>query len=547
MKEIIKKHTKSFIVITVIILGFSLWSTLHPYIVKEILDLDFTKENILQQIIILILLYASVHILRAIFANLRNIKVNKTVVNILQEVRQKLFEKVLSLPMKEFEKYNSSEIYTRLTADVNNMNTLFADSIPIVAKSLLYLLFMMIMMFIADIKLGSIGILTLIIVGLNSFYFVCKTKKIEKIVLDKRDMENKKYLEIYRKNKLTYLFGLQKNNTKEMKNLLQEELKYRKRLIIAESIGMPLSRVIEAIGIFIILYVSLTINKQIPLGNIYLVIYYLKQCKRPLDDIFNQLEEMQTCINSYERIKKILNIQELEDIKKGTDVKMLEGNIEFDKVCMNYGDKQVLDNISFTISKGQKVTIVGRTGVGKTTLTALLMRLYESSSGRILIDGHDIKDLSIECIRRNISYISQTPYIFKSSVRNNIILGSSNITDKDILDLAGQIGVSSILFNLRNGLDTEIMESRLSSGELQIIAFLRAILHKTNIYIFDEPTANLDFKTEKMIQNIIEAIAKTSTVIIIAHRKSTIEKSDKVIFLKGGKVEKIDNKIIGKT
>ena len=360
MKEIIKKHTKSFIVITFIILGFSLWSTLHPYIVKEILDLDFTKENILQQIIILILLYASVHILRAIFANLRNIKVNKTVVNILQEVRQKLFEKVLSLPMKEFEKYNSSEIYTRLTADVNNMNTLFADSIPIVAKSLLYLLFMMIMMFIADIKLGSIGILTLIIVGLNSFYFVCKTKKIEKIVLDKRDMENKKYLEIYRKNKLTYLFGLQKNNTKEMKNLLQEELKYRKRLIIAESIGMPLSRVIEAIGIFVILYVSLTINKQIPLGNIYLVIYYLKQCKRPLDDIFNQLEEMQTCINSYERIKKILNIQELEDIKKGTDVKTLEGNIEFDRVCMNYGDKQVLDNISFTISKGQKVTIVGR-------------------------------------------------------------------------------------------------------------------------------------------------------------------------------------------
>ena len=543
MKNIIKKYTKSFIIITFLILGFSLWSTLHPYIVKEILDLDFTKEDILQQIIVLIVLYASVHILRAIFANLRNIKVNKTVVNVLQEVRQKLFEKVLSLPMKVFEQYNSSEIYTRLTADINNMNTLFADSIPIVAKSLLYLLFMMIMMFIADIKLGLIGIITLAVVGLNSFYFVRKTKKLEKIVLDKRDLENKKYLEIYRKNKLTYLFGLQKNNTKEMKDLLEEELKYRKKLIIVESIGIPLSRVIEAVGIFIILYISLTVTKQIPLGNIYLVIYYLKQCKRPLEDIFNQLEEMQTCINSYERIKKILDIQENEDIKKGNNIKRLEGNIEFDRVCMNYGDRQVLDNISFSISKGQKVTIVGRTGVGKTTLTAILMRLYENTSGNIFIDGHDIKDLSIECIRRNISYISQIPYIFKSSIRNNIILGSNDITDKDILDVAQQIGASSILSNLQNGLDTEIMSSRLSSGELQIIAFLSAILHKTNIYIFDEPTANLDFKTEKMIQNIIETIAKTSTVIIIAHRKSTIEKSDKVIFIKDGKVEKIDNKV----
>lgn len=292
MKDIIKKYVKSFIAITFLILGFSLWSTLHPYIVKQILDLDFTKEDILQQIIVLIILYAVVHTLRAIFANLRNIKVNKTVANILQEIREELFKKVLSLPMKTFDKYRSSEIYTRLTVDVNNMNSLFADSIPILAKSILYLLFMMIMMFIADIPLGLIGIITLTIIGANSFYFVYKIKSLEKIILDKRDMENKKYSEIYRKNKLTYLFGLQKKNTSEMKNILEEELKYRKKLIIVESLGVPLSRLIEAIGIFVILYISLNASNPIPLGNIYLVIYYLKQSKRPLEDIFNQLEEM---------------------------------------------------------------------------------------------------------------------------------------------------------------------------------------------------------------------------------------------------------------
>lgn len=544
MKNIMKKYMKAFIIIAVLIMGCSLWDTIHPYIVKRILDLDFTTDKILKQIGILVLLYTIVHILRAVFMNLRNIKINKTVANILQDVREELFQKVLSLPMKIFDKYSSSEIYTRLTVDVNNMNSLFADSIPVLINNVLYILFMMLMMFIADIKLGIIGIITLALIGINSFYFITKIKKIDKTILDKRDLENKKYSELYRKNKLTYLFGLQKDNTKEMEELFEEELKYRKKYIFIESFGIPLSRLIEAIGIFIILYISLTTKQEIPLGNIYLVIYYIKQCRSPLDNIFNQLQEMQTCFNSYERIKKILNIKELEDIKQGKNIDTLQGNIEFNRVCMNYGDKDVLKEVSFIIQKGQKVTIVGRTGVGKTTLTGLLMRLYEATSGCILIDGYNIKELTIECIRRNISYISQTPYIFKDSIRNNIILGSKEITDEDILKLVKEIGADSIFHHLKEGLDTEITGSRLSSGELQIIAFIRAILHKTNIYIFDEPTANLDFKTERMIQNIIDTIAKTSTVIVIAHRKSTIENSDKIIYLKDGKVDKIDNKVV---
>lgn len=543
MKNMMKKYTKSFCVITFLILGCSLWNTLHPYIVKRVLDLDFSSEKIITQIMILSLIYMAVHVLRALFMNIRNIKINKTIANILQDIREMLFTKILSFPMKIFDKYLSSDIYTRLTVDVNNMNSLFADSIPVLINSILYILFMAVMMLIADIKLGIIGIITLIVIGINSSCFIRKIRKVNKHILDKRDAENKKYAELHRKHKLTYLFGLQNSNTEEMEELFEEELKYRKKFIFIESFGFPLSRLIEAIGIFAVLYVSLTKTIEIPLGNIYLVIYYMKQCKKPLDDIFNQLQEMQTGFESYERIKKLLNIKEVEDIKQGTDIKVLQGNIEFDRVCMNYGDKEVLKEVSFVIQQGQKVTVVGRTGVGKTTLTGLLMRLYESISGNILVDGHNIKELTIECIRRNISYISQTPYIFKDTVRNNIILGSKEISDKDILELAKKIGVDTIFNHLKDGLDTEIMGSRLSSGELQIIAFLRAILHKTNIYIFDEPTANLDFKTEKMIQNIIDTIAKTSTVIVIAHRKSTIDSSDKVIYLKDGKVDKIDNKI----
>ena len=191
---------------------------------------------------------------------------------------------------------------------------------------------------------------------------------------------------------------------------------------------------------------------------------------------------------------------------------------------------------------GTKVTIAGRTGVGKTTLTNVLMKLYDIQSGRILINGYDISKVSSKVLRDNISYISQNPYIFADTVRNNIKLGNTEITDEQIEELIYEMKVENVFEKLPNGLDTQIKLSRLSLGELQIIAFIRAILHKTNIYIFDEPTSNIDLKTEKLIQNVIDKISKQSTVIIIAHRKSTIASSDKVIYLKDGQVDMIVNK-----
>lgn len=209
---------------------------------------------------------------------------------------------------------------------------------------------------------------------------------------------------------------------------------------------------------------------------------------------------------------------------------------------MKYDKEMILKNMSFIIKKGTKVTIAGRTGVGKTTLTNVLMKLYDIESGKILIDNYDISQISTKCLRDNISYISQNPYIFADTVRNNITLGNKEITDKQINDLIYEMGVENLFNKLNDGLDTKIKLSKLSYGELQIIAFIRAILHKANIYIFDEPTSNIDLKTERMIQKIIDKISENSTVIIIAHRKSTIENSDKIIYLKDGQIDMIVNK-----
>ncbi len=209
---------------------------------------------------------------------------------------------------------------------------------------------------------------------------------------------------------------------------------------------------------------------------------------------------------------------------------------------MKYDKEMILKNISFVIKRGTKVTIAGRTGAGKTTLINVLMKLYDIQSGQILIGNKDISQISTKCLRKNISYISQNPFIFEDTVRNNIILENKEITDEQINELIRKLGVESIFNKLNEGLDTKIKFTKMSYGELQIIAFIRAILHKANFYIFDEPTSNMDLQTEKIIQNIIDKISKDSTVIIIAHRKSTIESSDNIIYLKEGCIDKVVSK-----
>lgn len=185
---------------------------------------------------------------------------------------------------------------------------------------------------------------------------------------------------------------------------------------------------------------------------------------------------MQTCLNSLKRINKILQEPDDEDIESGEDAKILNGDIEFKNVCMSYTDnEEVLKDISFVIKKGAKVAIAGKTGAGKTTLTNLLMRLYDIKSGQILIDGCDISKISIKSLRNNISYISQTPYIFVDTLRNNITLGNSKIKDEEILDIIKELDSNNLLSRFKQGLDEKIKETELSMRRASI-----DILHKSD-------------------------------------------------------------------
>lgn len=539
MKYILKKNASILFFVGISIILCNILSAAHPLVMKRILDIDITIKDSLMK---LFLTYFIIHIFLMITKNIRNNIMNRAMAKILKDLREKLFCHVLKWDMSTYQKYNSSEIYTRLTSDIDSVSSLFLGTMQIVLDDVLYIVTMVIFMFFADKKIAIIGSFAILLNAVVSYIFTHKVANCNKKVLDKRDKENKQFSEMYNKNKLTFLYGLQKKNEDKICKTLDEELVYRKKWIFDESFIYPLAITIQALAIYTILIYVFNINVAISLGSIYLVINYIQNCRAPLNEIFTELEEIQSSSMSLKRINKLLHENGKEDIEVGEIIEDLKGDIEFENVYMQYGKNKVLKNISFIIKEGNKVTIAGKTGVGKTTLVNILMRLYPIKSGRILIGGKDITKVRIQDIRKNISYISQTPYILNDTLKNNITLGDKNISDEQIQLVAKEIGFEKVLDKFSNGLEEKIEKNKLSYGQLQMIAFLRAILHKANIYIFDEPTSNIDLKTEDRIQKLIDKITKDSTVIIIAHRKSTIENSDKIIYLKDGKVDMIVNK-----
>ncbi len=539
LTDVVKKYKKVIFLVLIFVIVVNILNILAPYLLKIIID-RFAENMLISSVLSILIGYILLRVAIIFIQYIKYKTTNKLSNDMLGDLRNKIFDKLIVMNMKTFTKFQSSDLYTRLTVDAENTKTLFSDNIPVIINDFLYILFIVIAMIIIDIKLSIIGITCIFIIGLYSFFIVKKLKKLQKITTIKRDLENQQYSENYNKSKLTRFFSLEKKNISKVNKLLDEELQNRYKYITVNSFLWPASVLLQAVGIYVIIYYVLNIETSISLGTVYIFLYYIKQAFTPLKEMFDQLEEIQNAQVSLERINTVLSVKEKEDIKQGQKIQKLEGNIEFKNVTFAYGKKEVLNDISFKINKGEKVAFIGKTGAGKTTITNILMRLYPIKSGDVILDGYNMKDISIESVRNNITYISQNAYVFKDTIRRNILLEKQDISDEEILKIMKDIGAMPLLDRLENGLDEIVTINKLSKGELQIIAFIRAIVHKANIYIFDEPTSNIDLRTEKMIQSIIDKISKTSTVIIIAHRLATIQNVDKILKVENGKVSYVN-------
>ena len=314
------------------------------------------------------------------------------------------------------------------------------------------------------------------------------------------------------------------------------------RSILYYSIYYPVAEVISALGTGLVVWYGAKqiINPEmdVTFGTITAFIMFINQFFRPIRMIADRVNTLQMGIVSSDRIIKVLDSDETIE-NKGTRKDNVKGSVEFQNVFFAYNnDNYVLKDISFKVNEGETIAFVGATGAGKSSIINLLTRFYDINKGKILIDGIEIKEFDKYHLRQQIGMVLQDVFLFSDTIRNNITLGDSGITDEQITEAAKMVGVHDFIMQLPGNYDYNVMErgATLSVGQRQLISFVRAMVQKPNIIVLDEATSSVDSESEELIQNAISKLMKGRTAVVIAHRLSTIQKADKIMVVDAGRI-----------
>ena len=459
----------------------------------------------------------------------------------IKELDIDLGKNILRLENDSLEKNGSGVFIQRMTNDTYRLSNVLSSLIGVFSR-----------------LINHIGVLVAIfvvnkIVFIYIFLMLIILYCIEKIKTNVYNNDDKIYRtslekvsgfisELIRGSRDIKMLNSEDDFIKELSNKIEDSTsKNYKMEKTSKTYSLLMWQIGDLSSFLLIILLIILIKNEVIVTTMALVLYnyanFLDGSVYTIGDILMNIKDFKL---SSERIQKILNGDEFKKETFGNiHIDKVKGNFEFDNVSFSYSDKKVLDNLSFKIKANETVAFVGKSGSGKTTIFNLLCKMYEVSSGSIKIDGIDIKELDKDSIRGNITIISQDPYIFNLSIKDNLRLVKSNLTDEEMKRACHLACLDDFINDLPNGYDTIIGEGgvNLSGGQKQRLAIARALVQKTEIILFDEATSSLDNETQEKIQEAINNMKNKYTILIIAHRLSTIVNSDRILYLENGKIE----------
>lgn len=465
--------------------------------------------------------------------------------NIVKRLREDLFEKIVNLPVRYVDMHSHGDIMSRMTNDVENISNTVSQSLSSLVSGILTILGTVAMMFYWCPQLALLSCTTVLLT-------ITATKLLSSAM--RRSFQRRQELlgslngtveEMVSGYKTVAAYNRQDAVIEDF-NRTADEL--TKTGIVAEILGGsmgPVMNVINNIGFVIIAAFGgyFAIHHYISIGVISAFIVYAKQFGRPIDELAQIYGQIQTAIAGAERVFAIMD-EPGEDKSGIRTMEHAKGVITFENVNFSYvPGHQVLHDFSFEVRAGHKIALVGATGSGKTTVVNLLMRFYNADSGRIAIDGVDIRDIDCDELRRNTAIVLQDTVLFADTVKNNIRYSRETATDAEIEAAAQMSNCSGMIRHLPKGYETELTASgnNLSQGQRQLLAIARAFLASPKILILDEATSNVDTRTEKRIQDAMVKLMENRTSLIIAHRLSTIQDADCIIVMDQGRIVETGN------
>jgi len=527
---------RSWFIFTLIISIFlAIVSTYRPILTKNVVDIDIVqlkdKAQLIKHIYLLIGLVVAETILNFFLVYFSNFISQ----NVIRDIRERLYHKLIYFRTAFFDKTPIGSLVTRAVGDVETIATVYTDGFLMVFGDILRIVMVLFAMFQVDTHLSmiSLAILPLMVIITRAFQ-----KRLKVAFGSERSWtstQNSFVQERLAGMPLIQVFNREEAEFSKFDKINIELKKALLRTVFIFSLFFPVVELISSLFIGFILFYGGFI-KSTP-GVIIAFIQFINMLIRPLRQIADRFNNIQRGIVGAERVLGVMDEDQAMP-NNGTIAKdHFDGKIEFEKVHFAYDDKQeVLKGIDFKVNPGETVAIVGATGAGKSTIISLITRLYDISSGKIMLDGVDIRDYELYNLRSHIGVVLQDVFLFHGSIFENLTLGDEDITLENIKKAAREIEVDEFIERLPNGYDYVVSErgSSISLGQRQLLSFLRAYLSDPKILILDEATSSIDHESEKLIQRATEKITKNRTSIIIAHRLSTIEKADKIIVMDHG-------------
>lgn len=482
---------------------------------------------------------------RIVLVSIQGYTVQKVGQQITAAIRKDLFDRVTSLAVRFFDRTPVGKLITRLTSDVEALGDVFSTGAIGIFSDLFSILAIALSMFFLQWQLASMLILMLVPVSLVIVYFQEQYRQANYKAREELSALNATLQENIIGVNVVQLFRREKFNSEQFRRINQRYVAEVDKTIFHDSAVSATLEWISLVAIAGVLWLGswFVMQNNFSFGILSTFILYAQRLFDPLRQLAEKFTSLQAGFTAVERISDILNEPiEIRDPEHPKSLPPARGNetgkIQFENVFFAYKPNEyVLKDLDFTIHPGEKVALVGPTGAGKSSIIRLLSRLYEPTSGRILLDGVDIRDLPQTELRRHVGVILQDGFLFAGDVKSNITLGET-YSFEEIKASAEKTNVAQFIEQLPQGYDTELRErgTNLSGGQKQLLAFARAAIRDPRILVLDEATASLDVGTESLIQEALERLLEKRTAIIIAHRLSTIRNVDRILVLKRGQL-----------
>ena len=535
----IKPYLGILLLATIALAGNLVLLLLRPYITKQVIDLGFATNDI-NVIEYYAVIYGLTIIGSVLCIFVENYFLKSFGQKIIYNIRAIIFQKILHKSHDEFYKLPIGNWVTRITNDVESLRTLYTDVLLNLASSALMIIGILGFMYAINVPLAIIMTILLPIMGAIIWVFQKFSRKAFRQVRRSVAASNASIKELLNYIVIVKSYGGEKEIEERYNTVNKGFLEAGLFEVTTFSIFRPLVDGLFFVALIVIFTTTNIIDSVADAGTVFAFIQYMDRFFQPLKEIADKYNSLQSALAGAERLVPLLEEEDRQIVNEvPNEFKHIE-SIDFDHVWFSYDNNDVyaLEDFTLSIKSGEFIGIVGPSGSGKSTLLSLLMGLYKPTKGAIYINDIDIVNYDSSVLRHLMGYVFQQAYLFKGSIKDNLTLFDTSISFDDMVDAAKQVNLDSMIEQLPEGYNTPVgyLGSLLSDGQKQLLAFGRTLIRKTPILLLDEATANIDSHTEKQIQASIENIRGTKTIVSIAHRLSTVQDANKIVYMEYGKI-----------